>query len=128
MNVVKQIRVDMNHGELFKVVQRWPCSDVFRSPFSVLSFISVPVFQFCVLKFYRFEIAHLRRFRACFWGAQDLILVQLILIIQKIIKKSLSGYFLAYPPKMHYSAQQCITMYCSVNASIIHSRWVKYDP
>ena len=66
MNVVKQIRVDMNHGELFKVVQRWPCFDVFRSPFSVLSFVSVPVFQFCVLKFYRFEIAHLRRFRACF--------------------------------------------------------------
>ena len=65
MNVVKQIRVDMNHGELFKVVQRWPCFDVFRSPFSVLSFVSVPVFQFCVLKFYRFEIAHLRRFRAC---------------------------------------------------------------
>ena len=56
----------MNHGELFKVVLRWPCFDVFRSPFSVLSFVSVPVFQFCVLKFYRFEIAHLRRFRACF--------------------------------------------------------------
>ena len=66
MNVVKQIRVDMNHGELFKVVLRWPCFDVFRSPFSVLSFVSVPVFQFCVLKFYRFEIAHLRRFRACY--------------------------------------------------------------
>ena len=56
----------MNHGELFKVVLRWPCFDVFRSPFSVLSFVSVPVFQFCVLKFYRFEIAHLRRFRACY--------------------------------------------------------------
>ena len=69
MNVVKQIRVDMNHGELFKVVLRWPCFDVFRSPFSVLSFVSVPVFQFCVLKFYRFEIAHLRRFRACFLEA-----------------------------------------------------------
>ena len=58
-------------------------------------------------------------------GAQDLILVQLILIMQKIIKKSLSGYFLAYPPKMHNSAPQCSAMYCSVNASIIHSRWVK---
>merc|ERR1712212_1385097 len=63
-----------------------------------------------------------------FWGAEDFILVQLILIMQKIIKKPLSGYFLAYPPKMHYSAQQCSAMYCSVNASIIHSRWVKYDP
>ena len=41
---VKQIRVDMIHGELFKVVLRWPCFDVFRSPFSVLSFVSVPVF------------------------------------------------------------------------------------
>ena len=51
-----------------------------------------------------------------------------VLIIQKVIKKSLSGYFLAYPPKMHYSAPQCSAMYCSVNASIIQSRWVKYDP
>ena len=67
----------MNHGELFKVVLRWPCFDVFRSPFSVLSFVSVPVFQFCVLKFYRFEIAHLRRFRACFkW---------LLMILQRVL-------------------------------------------
>ena len=63
-----------------------------------------------------------------FWGAQDLIMVQLILIIQKIIKKLLSGHFLGHPPKLHYSAPQCSAMYCSVNASIIHSRWVKYDP
>ena len=46
----------------------------------------------------------------------------------KNIKKLLSGYFLAYPSKMHYSAPQCSAMYCSVNAWIIHSRWVKYDP
>ena len=46
----------------------------------------------------------------------------------KNIKKLLSGYFLAYPPKMHYSAPKCSAMYCSVNAWIIHSRWVKYDP
>ena len=63
-----------------------------------------------------------------FWVAQDLIMVQLILIIQKIIKKLLSGHFLGHPPKMHYSAPQCSAMFCSVNASIIHSRWVKYDP
>ena len=43
-----------------------------------------------------------------FWGAQDLILVQLILIMQKITKKSLFGHFLGYPPKMHYSAVQWI--------------------
>ena len=63
-----------------------------------------------------------------FGGAQDLILVQLILIMQKIIKKPLSGYFVAYPPKPHYSAPQCSAMYCSVNTSIIQSRWIKYDP
>ena len=40
-----------------------------------------------------------------FWDAQDLILVQLILIMQKITKKSL------YPPKMYYSALQCSAMY-----------------
>ena len=34
-------------------------------PSSVRSSFSVPVFPFCVLKFYRFQIAHLRRFRAC---------------------------------------------------------------
>ena len=42
-------------------------------------------------------------------GAQDLILIQLILIIQKIIKKSPLGYFLAYPPKcttVNHSAVQ----------------------
>ena len=46
-----------------------------------------------------------------FWGAQDLILVQIILIMQKITKKSLLGHFLGYPPKcttVHYSAVQCI--------------------
>ena len=46
-----------------------------------------------------------------FWGAQDLIWVQLILIMQKITKKSLFGHFLGYPPKcttVHYSAVQCI--------------------
>ena len=46
-----------------------------------------------------------------FWVAQDLILVQLILIMQKITKKSLLGHFLGYPPKMHYSALQCSAMY-----------------
>ena len=46
-----------------------------------------------------------------FWGAEDLILVQLILIMQKITKKSLFGHFLGYPPKMHYSALQCSAMY-----------------
>ena len=51
-----------------------------------------------------------------FWGAQDLIMVQLILIMQKIIKKQLSGHFLGHPPKLHYSAPQCSAMYCSVNA------------
>ena len=61
----------------------------------------------------------------CFWGFIMAVGNQ---IIQKNIKKLLSGYFLAYPPKMHYSAPQCSAMYCSVNASIIHSRWVKYDP
>ena len=30
-----------------------------------IEFVSVPVFPFCVLKFYPFQIAHLRRFRAC---------------------------------------------------------------
>ena len=60
-----------------------------------------------------------------FWVAQDLILVQLILIMQKITKKSLFGHFLGYPPKMHYSALQCSAMYWSANAWIIHSRWVK---
>ena len=45
-----------------------------------------------------------------FWVAQDLILVQLILIMQKITKKSLFGHFLGYPPKMHYSALQCSAM------------------
>jgi len=61
----------------------------------------------------------------CFWGFIMAVGNQ---IIQKNIKKLLSGYFLAYPPKMHYSAPQCSAMYCSVNAWIIHSRWVKYDP
>ena len=60
-----------------------------------------------------------------FWVAQDLFLVQLILIMQKITKKSLFGHFLGYPPKMHYSALQCSAMYWSANAWIIHSRWVK---
>ena len=60
-----------------------------------------------------------------FWVAQDLVLVQLILIMQKITKKSLFGHFLGYPPKMHYSALQCSAMYWSANAWIIHSRWVK---
>ena len=60
-----------------------------------------------------------------FWVAQDLILVQLILIMQKITKNSLFGHFLGYPPKMHYSALQCSAMYWSANAWIIHSRWVK---
>ena len=46
-----------------------------------------------------------------FWVAQDLIMVQLILIMQKITKKSLFGHFLGYPPKMHYSALQCSAMY-----------------
>ena len=46
-----------------------------------------------------------------FWVTQDPILVQLILIIQKITKKSLFGHFLGYPPKMHYSALQCSAMY-----------------
>ena len=63
-----------------------------------------------------------------FWGAQDLIWVQLILIMQKITKKSLLGHFLGYPPKMHYSALQCSAMDWSASAWIIHSRWVKYDP
>ena len=60
-----------------------------------------------------------------FWVAQDLILVQLILIMQKITKKSLFGHFLGYPPKMHYSALQCSAMDWSASAWIIHSRWVK---
>ena len=60
----------------------------------------------------------------CFWGFIMAVGNQ---IIQKIIKKLLLGYFLAYPPKMHYSAPQCSAMYRSVNAWIIHSRWVKYD-
>ena len=85
---------------------------------SVIAFVSKPLF-------FQPPKKVMQRF---FWGAQDLIMFQLILIIQKIIKKLLSGYFLAYPPKMHYSAPQCSAMYCSVNASIIHSRWVKYDP
>ena len=45
-----------------------------------------------------------------FGVTQDPILVQLILIIQKITKKSLLGHFLGYPPKMHYSALQCSAM------------------
>ena len=51
-----------------------------------------------------------------FWVAQDLILVQLILIMQKITKKSLLGHFLGYPPKMHYSALQCSAMDYSASA------------
>ena len=51
-----------------------------------------------------------------FGGAEDFILVQLILFMQKIIKKLLSGHFLGHPPKLHYSAPQCSAMYCSVNA------------
>ena len=46
-----------------------------------------------------------------FWVAQDLILVQLILIMLKNTKKSLFGHFLGYPPKcttVHYSAVQWI--------------------
>ena len=43
-----------------------------------------------------------------FWVTQDPILVQLILIIQKITNKSLLGHFLGYPLKMHYSAVQWI--------------------
>ena len=34
-------------------------------PSSVRSSFSVPVFPFCVLKYYCFQIAHLPRFRAC---------------------------------------------------------------
>ena len=64
-------KADKGGYESWGVVQRWPCFDVFRSPFSVLSFVSVPVFQFCVLKFYRFEIAHLRRFRACLFMNEE---------------------------------------------------------
>ena len=59
-----------------------------------------------------------------FWVAQDLILVQLILIMQKITKKSLFGHFLGYPPKMHYSALQCSAIYWSANTWIIHSRGI----
>ena len=40
-----------------------------------------------------------------FIGAQDLVLVQLTLIMQKIIKKTLMGAFLEKKPKMH-----CITL------------------
>ena len=50
-----------------------------------------------------------------FWGAEDFILVQLILFMQKIIKKPLSGYFLAYPPKcttVHHSAVQLHFIQC----------------
>ena len=60
-----------------------------------------------------------------FW---DFIMAVRNQIMQKIIKKLLSGYFLAYPPKMHYRAPQCSAMYCSVNAWVILSRRVKYDP
>jgi|OM-RGC.v1.026055290 hypothetical protein len=45
-----------------------------------------------------------------FWVAQDLILVQLILIMQKITKKSLFGHFLGYPPQ---NALQCTTVQCN---------------
>ena len=48
-----------------------------------------------------------------FWVAQDLILVHLILIMQKITKKSLLGHLSGYPPKMHYSALQCTTVQCN---------------
>ena len=46
----------------------------------------------------------------------------------KKYQKTTFGVLFGLPPKMHYSAPQCSAMYCSVNASIIHSRWVKYDP
>ena len=39
-----------------------------------------------------------------FGGAQDLILVQLTLSIQKITKKTLAGPFLGKPLKMHCNA------------------------
>ena len=66
-----------------------------------------------------------------FWVSQDPILVQLILIIQKITKKSLLGHFLGYPPKcttVHYSAVQCIEvqpleLFTPVGSNITH-----YDP
>ena len=45
-----------------------------------------------------------------FWVTQDPILVQLILIIQKITKKSLLGHFLGYPPQ---NALQCTTVQCN---------------
>ena len=46
----------------------------------------------------------------------------------KNYQKITFGVLFSLPPKMHYSAPQCSAMYCSVNASILQSRWVKYDP
>ena len=63
-----------------------------------------------------------------FWGADYFTLVQLILFMQKKYQKTTFRVLFGLPPKMHYSAPQCSAMYCSVNASIIHFRWVKYDP
>ena len=45
----------------------------------------------------------------------------------KVLEKIIIGVFLWHPPEIHYSALQCTAMYCSVNAWIIHSGWVKYD-
>ena len=45
-----------------------------------------------------------------FEDAQDLILVQPTLLIQKIIKKTLAGPFIGKPPKMHCNAPQYTAM------------------
>ena len=47
---------------------------------------------------------------AFFEGAQDLILVQLTLLVQKIIKKTLAGPFIGKPPKLYCNAPQCTAM------------------
>ena len=59
-----------------------------------------------------------------FWGTEDLILVQLALIMQKISKKVDFCHFLG----MYWVWGGGVWGYCGVNDWIIHSRWVKYDP
>ena len=48
-----------------------------------------------------------------FWGAQDLILVQLILIMQKNYQKITFGALFRIPPK---NALQCSVMFFSADA------------
>ena len=59
-----------------------------------------------------------------FGGAEDLILVQLTLLIQKITKKHLRAHFYENHQKctaMHHSALQC-------NVLVTGPQWLKHDP